>query len=320
MDLTEFPTLSIVVPCFNVEHVIERCIEALLAQDYQEDKFSIILIDDKSTDNTGKIIQQYRENEQVKIIKHFRNRGLSAARNSGIKASKSQIVGFIDSDMVVKKSWAKSMVGELSKDGVVACMGGIILAGSLVPNRLDKFLYNLTRGVLKHGENQPIRFKWFLLNNTAVKRTAINEIGLFDESIICYGGEDTDFAIRLWGKYPDGLRYSSKATGEHYHQRPLSELQEKMEYYGQTNYLRLLERYPNHTENLAGDWINTIKGKLVFNPLVNWLVKLFYFVIPIPYLVRFFIAYSLMKGARNPAQGIPRFVVNKMSFTTKGTK
>ena len=307
MALKEFPTISVVVPCFNVEHALEHCLEALLAQDYPKEELALIIVDDKSTDATGKIIQRYEGNNQVKVIKHFRNRGLSAARNSGIKASKSQIVGFLDSDMVVKKNWAKSMVSELSKDGVVACMGGITLAEFLIPNSLDKFLYNPTRGVLKHGENKPIRFKWFLLNNTAVKRTSINEIGLFDESITSYGGEDTDFAIRLWDQYPEGLRFSSKATGEHHHQRPLKELQEKMENYGRTNYLRLLERYPNHTEDLAGDWINTIKGRLVFNPTINWLIKIFYFVIPIPYLVRFLIAYSLMRGARNPAKGIPNF-------------
>ncbi len=307
MDLTEFPTISVVVPCFNVEHVIERCIEALLNQDYPQNKLEVIIIDDKSTDDTGKLIEQYQENTKVKIIKHFRNRGLSAARNSGIKASKSDIVGFLDSDMVVKKSWAKQMVGELSKNGIVACMGVIKLAESLIPNNLDKFLYNQTRGVLKHGENKAIRFKWFLFNNTVIKRTAIIEIGLFDESITSYGGEDTDFAIRLWDKHATGLRFSSKAVGEHYHQRPLSELQEKMKNYGKTNYLRLLERYPNHTEDLAGDWINTFKGKLVFNPTVNWLVKTFYFVIPVPYLVRYFIAYSLMQGARDPGEDIPKF-------------
>jgi len=307
MDLAEFPTLSVVVPCFNVEHVVGKCINALLTQDYPKEKFNIIIIDDKSIDNTGQIIEQYQENTQVKIIKHFRNRGLSAARNSGIKASQSIIIGFLDSDMVVNKNWAKQMVCELSKDRVVACMGGIKLAESLIPNNLDKFLYNPTRGVLKHGENKAIRFKWFLLNNTTVKRTAINEVGLFDESITSYGGEDTDFAIRLWDQHPFGLRFSSNAVGEHYHQRPLSELQEKMENYGKTNYLRLLERYPDHTEDLAGDWINTLKGKLVFNPMVYSIVKIIYLVIPSPYLVRFFIAYSLMKGSRNPVESIPKF-------------
>jgi GT2 family glycosyltransferase len=214
--------------------------------------------------------------------------------------------------MVVKKNWAKQMVCELSNDQVEACMGGIKLAEALTPNNLDKFLYNPTRGVLKHGENKPIRFKWFHFNNTVVKRTAINEIGLFDESITSYGGEDTDFAIRLWDQHPFGLRFLSNAVGEHYHQRPLSELQEKMENYGKTNYLRLLKRYPHHTEDLAGDWINSLKGRLVFNPTVNCLVKFVYFMIPVPYLVRYFIAYCLMVGARNPERGIPKFLSKQL--------
>jgi len=307
MDLKEFPTVSVVVPCFNVEHVIERCIKALLKQDYPKDKLTIIIVDDKSTDETSKLIQIFHGNEQIKIIKHFKNRGLAAARNSGIKASKSQIVGFVDSDMVVKTNWVTAMIYELSKNGVVACMGGIKLAESLAPNDLDKFLYNPTRGVLKHGENVPIRFKWFLLNNTVVKRTVIDEIGLFDESITSYGGEDTDFAMRIWDKYPEGLRFTFNATGEHYHQRPLCELQKKMENYGRNNYLRLLERYPSHTKDLAGDWINSLKGRIVFNRAVSWCVRFLYFMIPIPYLVRYFIAYSLMLGARNPIQGVPKF-------------
>lgn len=307
MALTEYSTFAVVVPCYNVEHVIGKCIGALLNQDYPKDKFSIVVVDDKSTDNTLNIINEYKNHEQVKLVKHFKNRGLSAARNSGIKASNSKIVGFLDSDVVVESTWIKTLINELNSNEVVACMGGMKLGKNLIENRLDKFLYNPKRGVLKHGENKPIRFKWFLLNNSAVKREAIETIGLFDESITTYGGEDTDFAIRLWKKYPNGLRYTSKATGAHYHQRPLSELRKKMENYGSTNYLRLLERYPENVVDLAGDWINSVKGKIVFNPMMYTLVRIIYFIIPIPYIVRYFIAYSLIKGARNSADGMPKF-------------
>jgi glycosyltransferase involved in cell wall biosynthesis len=309
MAVMEYPKFSVVVPCYNVEHVIDECIQSLLNQDYPENKFSIIVVDDKSTDSTLKIINNYKDNPKIKIVKHFKNRGLSAARNSGIKASNSNIIGFLDSDMVVKSDWAKSFSEEMMRNGVVACMGGMKLGEELTENKLDKFLYNPTRGVLKHGENKPIFFKWFLLNNSVVKKKVIDEIGLFDETITSYGGEDTDFAIRLWDKYPNGLRFTSKAIGEHYHQRPLDELQRKMEHYGSTNYLRLLERYPKHKKDLAGDWINSIKGKLVFNSITDAIVKFVYFVFPIPYLVRYFIAYSLMKGARNPKPEIPKFEI-----------
>ena len=301
MDLENYPIISIVVPCFNVEHVVAQCIDALLIQDYPQEKFTVIIVNDKSSDATDKIIQKYENHNQVKIIQHFKNRGLAAARNSGIKASKSEIIGFLDSDMVVDKDWAKNMLEQVFQDGVVACMGGIRLTDSLKHNELDKYLYNPTRGVLKHGEGKPIRFKWFLFNNSVVKRSAINEIGLFDETITSYGGEDTDFAIRLWDKYPNGLRFTNNAIGQHYHQRSLGELKEKMEHYGSTTYLKLIKRYPNHTKDLAGDWIGSVKGKLVFNPIVNAIIKAVYFIVPVPYFVRYFIAYALMKGARKPS-------------------
>lgn len=299
--MIDYPSFSIVVPCYNVEHVIDKCIDSLLEQDYPQDKLEIIVVDDKSTDGTLEIVNNYEQSGQIKIIKHFKNRGLSAARNSGIKASKSEIIGFLDSDMVVKSDWAQVLINELNKESVVACMGGMQLASELIENRLDKFLYNPKRGALKHGENTPIRFKWFLFNNSAIKRIAIKDVGLFDETISTYGGEDTDYAIRLWDKFPEGLRFTSKAIGEHHHQRPLDELQKKIEHYGSTTYLKLLEKYPKHFRDLAGDWVYTLKGKTVFNPIMNNIVKFVYFVFPVPYLVRYFIAYSLMKGARNPA-------------------
>ena len=307
MALEHYPTFSVVVPCYNVERAIDKCIQALLNQDYPEDKFSIVIVDDKSTDSTLSIIEKYSDKKQIKIVKHLQNRGLSAARNSGIKNNKADIIAFLDSDMVVQKDWAKLHLSELRSEGVVACMGGITLAKELTENQLDKFLYNPKRGALKHGENKPIRFKWFLLNNSSVKREAIKAIGLFDETISTYGGEDTDFAIRLWIKYPNGLRFNSQAYGEHYHQRSLEDLQKKMEGYGRTNYLRILERYPDYSKDLDGDWIYSFKGKIIFNAFTKSIVKYIYFIMPIPYLVRYFIAYSLILGARNPAEGFPKF-------------
>lgn len=68
MDMIKTPSLSIVVPCYNVENVIEKCIKALLVQDYPDDKFSIVLIDDKSTDKTLEIINKYKNNFYAHLI------------------------------------------------------------------------------------------------------------------------------------------------------------------------------------------------------------------------------------------------------------
>ncbi len=307
MDLIEYPTLSIVVPCYNVEHVIERSIRALLEQDYPEDKLSIIIVDDKSTDETGKIIQTFHEYEQIKIIKHLKNRGLSAARNSGIKASKSQIVGFLDGDIVVKNDWAKSMMAVLDDPNVVACMGDTKLPDYMSQENIDRFLYHHKRGVRQINAKTPIEVPGFIMGNSIVIRKVLNEVGLFDETFKIWGGEDTDLAIRIWGKYPKGLRFAKKAIGDHYHKRKLNKLLINLKQYGSTNYLLLLDRYPHLSKRLAGDWINSIKGKFILNPIIYFFVRAAYLILQNPRLIRYFIAYNVIQGARNPAEGIPRF-------------
>ena len=307
MDLVKYPTISVVVPCFNVEHVIERCIEALLAQDYPKDKISIILVDDRSTDTTGKLIEKYHENSQITVIKHFKNRGLAAARNSGIKADKSEFIGFLDSDIVVQKDWIKSMINVLQNIDVVACMGDTKLPEELPRENIDKFLYHQKRGVRQFDKDTHIEVPGFIMGNSAVERRALDKVGLFDETFNTWGGEDTDLAIRLWDQYPNGLRFVEKAVGDHYHKRELNNLLKKMKKYGSTNYLRLLDHYPQHSKRLAGEWINSFKGLVILNPIVNFLVNAIYIILPIPKLIRYFIAYSVIQGARNPAEGIPKF-------------
>ena len=88
----------------------------------------------------------------------------------------------------------------------------------------------------------PAPWRWFLFNNTAVKRSAIKKTGLFDEKFTSYGGEDTDMAIRLWHNFPDALRFSSKISAEHHHKRTLNQFCKQMEMYGQTNLPLLLDR------------------------------------------------------------------------------
>ena len=191
----------------------------------------------------------------------------------------------------------------------VAAVSGLVIAN---PNErktsLQNYLFKYRkRGAKQLGEKNPIPFKYLITNNMSVKRKVVEKCGIFDEIYIGYGGEDTDYAIRLWELYPNGLRFSSSAVSIDCQNETLYDLQVKMNKYGSTNYLRLLDRYPDYTKELAGNWIATIKGKVVFNPVINFLVKLIYFVIPVPYFVRYSIAYSLIIGARNPEEGIPKF-------------
>lgn len=94
------PFVSVIVPVYKVEPYIRRCVDSILAQTYTD--FELILVDDGSPDNCGKICDEYAEKDKRIHVIHQENGGLSAARNSGIewtfKNSDSEWITFIDSD------------------------------------------------------------------------------------------------------------------------------------------------------------------------------------------------------------------------------
>ena len=88
--------ISVILPCYNSEKYIEKCIESILNQTYQN--IEIIIIDDGSTDHTLKILEKYKkENDKISIIKK-KNTGVSDSRNIGIKEAKGKYIMFVDSD------------------------------------------------------------------------------------------------------------------------------------------------------------------------------------------------------------------------------
>ena len=95
--------ISVIVPVYNVENYIAQCIESVIKQTYT--KFEIILVNDGSKDNSGKICDEYAlKDERIKVI-HKENAGVSSARNVGIKQSKGQWITFIDSDDWVEEKY-----------------------------------------------------------------------------------------------------------------------------------------------------------------------------------------------------------------------
>ena len=150
--------------------------------------------------------------------------------------------------MIVKPDFVIEHVTAISKTGVAAVSGLVIADPNERKTALQHYLFEYRkRGAKQFGEKDPIPFNYLITNNMSVKRDVVKECGLFDEGYIGYGGEDTDYAIRLWELYPDGLRFSSKAISIDYQNEALHDLQLKMENYGRTNYLKLLDRYPKHT-------------------------------------------------------------------------
>lgn len=115
--------LSIIVPVYNVAPYLRKCVESLLAQDY--DNYEIILVDDGSTDESGAICDEYASRSfansfthlpvPIRVV-HRENGGLSAARNSGIEVAQGEYLMFVDSDDYIEPNVLKGQREQLERE------------------------------------------------------------------------------------------------------------------------------------------------------------------------------------------------------------
>ena len=90
------PAISIIVPIYNVELYLNKCVDSILAQSFSD--FEVILVNDGSPDRCGEICEAYKELDSRVVVIHKQNGGLSDARNYGIEVAKGRYIGFVDSD------------------------------------------------------------------------------------------------------------------------------------------------------------------------------------------------------------------------------
>lgn len=114
------PKVSIIVPVYNVEKYIEKCLNSLLDQTIED--IEIIIVNDGSTDNSKKIIEKYLNNKKIVYLEK-ENGGLSSARNYGIPYAKGEYIGFVDSDDYVEKTMFEKMYSKAiqEKSDMVEC-------------------------------------------------------------------------------------------------------------------------------------------------------------------------------------------------------
>ena len=90
------PLISIIIPCFNAEKTLEKCLESVVQQSYAN--LEIIIIDDGSTDETSLIYNKFQSNDERILVLKLQNSGVSKARNTGVKAATGDYICFVDSD------------------------------------------------------------------------------------------------------------------------------------------------------------------------------------------------------------------------------
>jgi len=299
MDMNKTPQIDIIIPFYNQEAIVEKVVQAVLELDYPKENITIIAIDDGSSDETPQLLKKFEEQSRIKLILFKKNRGRAQVRNSGIEQAGGDLIAFLDGDMVVEKMWLSNLLETIQATDVVAAMGESTVPDGWKQNELDKYFYSYWRGARKYGQGKPIPFRRFLFNNTLMKKAVLDETGSFDGSFTGYGGEDTDLAIRLWKRYPLGLRFAPKARVAHHHVRNVDAFCNDMRHFGKTNLPVLFERYPDLKNELGGKWAGSLMGKMFFNPLFRILVKYSSRLLPNTAFTRYLVAESIVSGFRS---------------------
>lgn len=142
IELKRYPSVTVVVPCWNEEKTLYKTVTSLLALDYPKDKVSIFLVDDGSTDNTWAVMQQFEKYDQIEIL-HKENGGKHTAMNLGIERATTEFIGCLDADSFVHPQALKRIMTYFDNPEAMAVAPSIIVhePKNLI-QRIQKIEYN----------------------------------------------------------------------------------------------------------------------------------------------------------------------------------
>jgi len=185
--------VSVIIPTYNRARKVVRAVSSVLSQTFTDHE--IIVVDDASTAETGDSLAQFRDS--IKFISHSANRGVSAARNSGINSSRSPLVAFLDSDdhWLPEKLAVQVKFFKENPEAVVCQTDELWIRNGRRVNPRKKHL-KLSGDIFEPS------LKLCLVSPSAVmlKHSLFNEAGPFDETFpVC---EDYDLWLRICCQYP----------------------------------------------------------------------------------------------------------------------
>ena len=195
--LSQNPLVSVIIPTYNRSATIMRAVDSVLIQNYR--RLELIVIDDGSDDGTAALLRPLAGSGRLRLISQP-NRGVSAARNSGITASKGLLVAFLDSD----DEWLPGKL-EVQVDYFRRNPEAVLVQTQERWMRQGRRVNPRRKHLKKAGDIFLDSLKLCLISPSAVmlRRSIFEEVGLFDENLpTC---EDYDLWLRILEKYPAGL-------------------------------------------------------------------------------------------------------------------
>lgn len=133
----ERPKITVIIPAYNIENLITRCVESVVKQTYPEELIQILVVDDGSTDDTGRIIDELAEKYSNVTALHEPNGGSSRARNYALSKAEGDYIGFVDSDDYISPFMYEKLVDALIRNNALMAQTGrdeIAEDGSRLPD------------------------------------------------------------------------------------------------------------------------------------------------------------------------------------------
>lgn len=202
--------ISVIVSLYNKENYINKCVSSILNQLIEN--IELIIVDDGSTDKSLKALDKL-DDKRVKIFSFNKNKGVSAARNKGIKESSGNFITIFDADDIMYKNKLEREYKLLKRNGIHTVTFSNI---GLIGHRKEKIFQTLgTKNNIQEGyifdcilNNECFRPKQFLTH-----KDIYDDVGLYDENLTIY--EDLEIKLRIAQKYPF---YYTGITGFGYRQ------------------------------------------------------------------------------------------------------
>ena len=200
--------VSVNITTYNREKLLPRCLESVLSQSYE--KIEIIIVDDCSSDNTSRVIEEYQKKDcRIKYIRHETNKKLATARNTAWQNSKGYYIAFMDDDdeWIDKDKLKKQVeIFENSNDEKLALISTSVRLFTDENNSADKIITrpsNLEAHILSRNG--------IMYSPTVMtKRSIINEVGGFDEKMP--RGVDSDFYRMCIVKHHHNVHFMPEIT------------------------------------------------------------------------------------------------------------